>query len=68
MTHKDVSESTQQIIDSFTEQPLVESVISCIGNIHHKDTQNKLESLIDHMIQKSPKPAYYLEESTTAEK
>ena len=68
MTHKDVSESTQQLIDSFAEQSLVESVISCIGNIHHKDTQNKLGSLIDYMIQKSPKPAYYLEESTTAEK
>ena len=49
MTHKDVSESTQQIMDSFTEQPLVESVISCIGNVYQKDDKKKSESIMDYV-------------------
>ena len=68
MTHKDVSESTQRIIDSLVDNSLIESVVNCIGSIHHKDTQNKLDSLIEYMVEKSTKPAYYLAESTTAEK
>ena len=70
MTHKDVSESTQQIINSFAEQSLVESVISCIGNVHQQDSKNKSESII-HFLNKycndSPK-AHYLEESTSGDK
>ena len=41
MTHKDVSEQSQQIIDKFSQQALVESVISCIGKIHQEDDKKK---------------------------
>ena len=70
MTHKDVSESTQQIMDSFAEQSLLESVISCIGNVYQKDDKKKSESIIDYVkscCESIPK-AHYLEESTSGDK
>ena len=70
MTHKDVSESTQQIIDSFAEQSLLESVISCIGNVYQKDDKKKPESVIDYVKSscQSISKAHYLEESTSGDK
>ena len=70
MTHKDVSESTQQIFDSFAEQPLFESVISCIGNVYQKDDKKKSESIIDYLKSscESISIAHYLEESTSGDK
>ena len=70
MTHKDVSESTQQIIDSFAEQSLVESVVSCIGNVYQKDDKKKSESIIGYVKSSCEfiSKAHYLEESTSGDK
>ena len=70
MTHTDVSEESQLILDTFSNQSLLDSVISCIGNIHHKDNLSKSQSIIDYLQSECEKlqPGYYLEESTSAEK
>jgi hypothetical protein len=70
MTHTDVSEDSQSILDTFSGQSLLDSVISCIGNIHHKDNLSKSQSIIDYLQLECEKlqPGYYLEESTSAEK
>ncbi len=70
MTHKDVSEQSQQILDKFAQQSLAESVISCIGKIHQEDTKDKSESILNYVKLSSstiPK-AHYLEESTSGDK
>jgi hypothetical protein len=67
MTHTDVSEQSQLILDSFVNQSLVESVITCIGAIYHKDNEDKTTSIMEYLktqnLQSSP--AHYLKESTT---
>ena len=70
MTHTDVSEESQLILDTFSNQSLLDSVMSCIGEIHHKDSLNKSESIIQYLVESSSKlpPAHYLEESTSGDK
>lgn len=70
LTHKDLSEQSQQILDEFNNQSLLESIKSCIEQIHQEDNDtteiNIFENICDFCDQ-SPNE-YYLEESTTTEK
>jgi hypothetical protein len=70
MTHTDVSEESQLILDRFSEQTLIESVVSCIGKPHHQDNQNKLTSIIEYIRDECSKcsPPHYIEESTSGDK
>jgi len=70
MTHTDVSEESQLILDNFSNQSLLDSVISCIGNIYQGDIQNKSESIIQFIKEHCAiiPPAHYLEESTSGDK
>lgn len=70
MTHTDVSEISQILLDQFTELSLTESVITCIDPISIEETSDNTEALIHYLRDKSsnlPLP-HYLEESTSGDK
>lgn len=70
MTHTDVSEQSQLILDNFVNQSLIDSVISCVGAIHQNDKQDRAASIVEYLKTKSLQfsPAHYIEESTSGDK
>lgn len=70
MTHTDVSEQSQLILDSFVNQSLIDSVISCVGAIYQNDKQDRSASIVEYMKTKSLQylPAHYIEESISGGK
>ena len=70
MTHTDVSEDSQLLLDKFAELSLSESVITCIGPIYQNDTNDNTTSIIQYLIDESSKlpPPHYIEESTSGDK
>ena len=70
MTHTDVSEISQILLDQFTELSLTESVIKCIDPISIEETSDNTEALIHYLRDQSSKLPlpHYLEESTSGDK
>ena len=70
MTHTDVSEISQILLDQFTELSLTESVITCIDPKFIEGTSDYTEAIIHYLrdtSSKLPLP-HYLEESTSGDK
>ena len=69
MTHIDVSENSQVLLDNFSKQKLIDSVISCL-NAHTANIPKNVADVISFLKTEETKslPVYYLEESTTGDR
>lgn len=70
MTHTDVTEKTQELLDEFASQELETSVASCLVKFHQQDDRKLDNALIQRLkeITSSSHPPHYIEESTSGDK
>lgn len=70
MTHTDVSENSQLILNAFSTQKLTDSVASCISSSIQNGGKNNSKTIIQFLEEKSLQSleAHYIEESTSGDK
>ena len=70
MTHTDVSENSQLILNTFSNQKLTDSVTSCISSFIDNGKKNDSKTIIQFLKIKSLQSleAHYIEESTSGDK